>query len=150
ASGGASGYTPDRAIRSAKLIPPARTSIRTRPGSTAGSGSSLTASTSGPPWRLITTPRMEATYRLTREVNCKSGTAQSPNLQFSPGPTARLEVHGLAAVKVVAAGDLLDDLGRDRRVGRQRRDRLGCIVFGSIRRRHDVRPVLAEGRADEA
>src|SRR5215469_5879440 len=55
---GASGYSPCRAITSAKLSPAACTRTRTWPGPGCGSGVSRTARTSGPPLFMIQMARI--------------------------------------------------------------------------------------------
>src|ERR1700747_3437276 len=124
-----------RAITSAKLIPAAATSIRTPPASSGGSGRSCTASTLGGPCLVMTTAR-------TRESLYARASAQVD------GPTVDEARRG---------DDLLDDVRRDERVGRD--DHRGDPLRGAgaaaiaVRRvpdggRGDVDAVLAEERAD--
>src|SRR3954468_203036 len=60
--GGASGYMPMRAARSAKLMPAAFTRTRTCPSPASGSGASRTCSTSGAPALLIQICRIGRYY----------------------------------------------------------------------------------------
>src|SRR6202035_2136028 len=80
------------AIRSAKLIPAAATSINTSPVCGCGSGRCWTWSTSGPPWPVITTARI-----------CR-----------------KLQADGPPRDEPLAGNDLVDHLARHRDVGRDR------------------------------
>src|SRR5262245_57125866 len=106
-------------MRSAKLMPAALTAIRTWPGPTGGSGRSSTRSTSGGPWRVMTTARI----RTSRRVRARPS---SDLLLSASRSQPTLQIDSAAREEPALGGDLVDHGLRHGRIGRQRHD--GLVV----------------------